>query len=256
MNGVATFEAYAAFYDALYRDKDYAGECDILERIFERYAVSPVRQILDVGCGTGGHALVLASRGYAVMGVDRSGQMLAVARAKDHTRALNVRFEEADIRSWRGGRTWDAVLAMFAVLSYQVDHDDVAAVIETVRMHLAPQGLFVFDIWFGPGVLTEPPSERTKEMREHGHEITRYASPHLDLVRQTVEVDYIITDVNGERMVRRVRETHRMRFFFPHELDLLLRAGGFRLVHLCPFGQLDEPVRVATWNVTVVAQAV
>lgn len=255
MSTQTPFAAYAGFYDALYRDKDYAGECDVLERVFERFAVSPVRRILDLGCGTGGHAVVLASRGYAVTGVDRSAQMLAVARKKSQGSRLEIGFEEGDIRSWRGAGTWDAAIAMFAVLSYQVDHEEVASAIETARRHLLPEGLFVFDVWFGPGVVTDPPGERVKETQDGEHQIIRCASSTLDLVRQTVQVNYSVLDVNGQGRVKRVRETHRMRFYFPNELDLLLRAGGFRLVHLCPFGHIDESVRRETWNATVVAQA-
>lgn len=256
MSRVVPFEAYAAYYDALYREKNYPEECDVLERIFERFAVSPVKRILDLGCGTGGHATVLASRGYAVTGVDRSGQMLAMASEKSRRLGVNVEFEEGDICSWRGTGTWDAAIAMFAVLSYQVEHEDVAAVLDTVRRHLPPNGLFVFDVWFGPGVLTDPPGARVKETRDGDHEIIRYASSTLNLVNQTVDVNYSIVDMNGQGPVRRVRETHRMRFFFPNELDLLLRAGGFRRVDLCPFGKVGEPVQPETWNAAVVAQAV
>ena len=73
---------YAAGYDALYQAKDYDGEVDLLEGIFRRYAGRPVRDILDVGCGTGNHALRLAAKGYRVLGIDRSLDMLEVAKYK------------------------------------------------------------------------------------------------------------------------------------------------------------------------------
>ena len=53
------FDRYARFYDVLYRDKDYAAECRYLERIFDRHSPRRVRSVLDLGCGTGGHALFL-----------------------------------------------------------------------------------------------------------------------------------------------------------------------------------------------------
>ncbi len=256
MTNQTPFAAYAAFYDALYQDKDYAGECDVLEQLFKRFSTSRVGKILDLGCGTGGHAVVLASRGYDVTGVDRSAQMLKIAREKTRRLGLRIEFEEGDIRSWRSGEAWDAAIAMFAVISYQVDHDEIASTIETARHHLLPQGLFIFDVWFGAGVVSNPPGERVKETREGDHDIIRCASSTLDLTRQTVHVHYSVIDVNGQGALQRVRETHRLRFYFPNELDLLLRAGGFSLLHLCPFGQINETVQRDTWNATVVAQAV
>ena len=255
MTSETPFGAYASFYDALYREKDYPGECDVLERIFERFGSSPVRRVLDLGCGTGGHAVILASRGYSVTGVDRSASMLAVAQDKTYRIGLNICFEQGDIRSWRSDDTWDAAIAMFAVLSYQVSHEDVAAAIATARRHLNPGGLFVFDVWFGPGVLTDPPGDRIKEAQDGDHEIIRCASSTLDIVSQTVDVHYLVIHLSDNGKVERVRETHPMRFFFPNELDLLLKSGGFRLRHLSPFGQIEEPVRRNTWNVAVICEA-
>src|SRR5207248_11417549 len=63
---------YAEAYDTLYRDKDYSAECDAIEHVFRLYGIGPVRRVLDLGCGTGGHAVPLAERGYEVVGVDRS----------------------------------------------------------------------------------------------------------------------------------------------------------------------------------------
>jgi predicted TPR repeat methyltransferase len=61
---------YARSYDAIYREKDYDFECDLLERVFSECADNPVRNVLDLGCGTGNHSLRLAGRGYGVTGVN------------------------------------------------------------------------------------------------------------------------------------------------------------------------------------------
>jgi len=81
--GSAVFgSCYAAAYDSFYAAKDYEAECRLLERVFEKYGAKPVRRILDLGCGTGGHAIPLARRGYTVVGIDRSEAMLVAAKAK------------------------------------------------------------------------------------------------------------------------------------------------------------------------------
>src|SRR5260370_41240685 len=85
MSGVVFGADYANAYDVLYQDKDYASECDLIERVFAEYAAGRrVKGVLDLGCGTGGHAVPLAERGYEVVGVDRSAEMLrhAVERSR------------------------------------------------------------------------------------------------------------------------------------------------------------------------------
>ena len=142
---------YAASYDALYADKDYDAECDLLEGIFRRSG-RPVGTVLDLGCGTGAHAVRLAQRGFEVVGVDLSDGMLEAARRRAEQSGSNtVSFVRGDIRSIRLDRQFDAVICMFAVLGYQTTDED-ARLIETVRTHLAPGGSFVFDVWYGPAV--------------------------------------------------------------------------------------------------------
>src|SRR6266498_3666978 len=73
---------YADAYDILYHDKDYAVECDLIERLFQRFGDDSIASVLDLGCGTGNHSLLLDQRGYEVVGVDRSASMLDHARRK------------------------------------------------------------------------------------------------------------------------------------------------------------------------------
>src|SRR5690349_22945696 len=90
---------YAGSYDTLYHDKDYAGECDLIEHVFRVYGDGRVSSVLDLGCGTGNHALPMARRGYEVVGVERSASMLSRARQKlaAENRA-NETLHEADLR--------------------------------------------------------------------------------------------------------------------------------------------------------------
>ena len=69
---------YAGCYDLFYRDKNYESECDMLEEIFSKRSITP-STIIDLGCGTARHAVLLAQRGYSVTGVDRSEEMLQIA---------------------------------------------------------------------------------------------------------------------------------------------------------------------------------
>lgn len=250
------FGAYAGFYDALYADKDYEAECDFLVDVFSAHGVPAGGSLLDLGCGTGGHVIPLVERGYQVTGVDRAETMLAEARRKADLRGVSPEFALGDVRSVSLGRTFDAVVSMFAVVSYQLTNDDLSAMFATARRHLRPGGLFVFDGWFGPAVLSERPEPRTKVIEMPGGErITRAAEPSLDVVAQTVEVAYEVTREVGGQVVERVQEAHPMRFLFAQELQLLLGLAGFEVTSFGSFADIERPITASDWNFSLVARA-
>lgn len=253
-----TFDRYATYYDTLYQDKDYEAECDFLEQIFACYAQSPIRTILDLGCGTGGHALSLARRGYEVIGIDRSEKMLATAWDKAGTmleRSGVPTFQRGDIRNLALGRTFDAVTAMFAVISYQTTNEDLLAAFRKARRHLKPGGLFVFDAWFGPTVLTQRPRERIKIIEIAEQRIIRFATPRLDIMTHTVEVNYTLMRLRDGHVLEEVDECHTMRFFFPQEVMNFLEMSRMRLLHMSPFMAFEQHLNTEHWNFCVVAGA-
>jgi SAM-dependent methyltransferase len=243
---------YAAAYDDLYHDKDYQAECELIEHVFQLYGQGAIRRVLDLGCGTGGHAVPLAERGYAVVGVDRAPDMLERARA----RTSRARFELAEISSVDLGETFDAVLMMFAVLGYQTGNADVLAALASARRHLHPGGLLFFDFWYGPAVLAERPSERVKIIDTDQAQVIRVAAGELDVRRDLCMVRYHVWRIESGRVAAEIREQHPMRYFFAPELELLLTQAGLELVRLGAFPSFDDEPTEATWNVAIVARAV
>jgi SAM-dependent methyltransferase len=243
---------YAAAYDDLYRDKDYVAECDLIERIFQRYGASQVASILDLGCGTGGHAVPLALRGYAVVGVDRSDEMLRSARARDGS----ARFVQADVRGLELSERFDAVLIMFAVLGYQKTNADVLAALAAARRHLHAGGLLVGDVWYGPAVLAQRPSDRVKVIdAPGGGQVIRVASGDLDTRSDLCSVRYRLWRLEDGRVCAEANEQHTVRYFFAPELEHFLATEGFDLVRLGAFPDLDDEPTEQTWNVAFVARA-
>lgn len=244
---------YASLYDLLYREKDYPAECDFLERLFARHARRPVRSLLDLGCGTGGHALLFAGRGCRVTGVDRSPTMLRIARAKAGRSVGSVAFFPGDVRTARLGRRFDAVVALFAVMGYQTSDGDFVAAARTAAVHLAPGGVFIFDVWFGPAVLTSPPGTREKTVKDGARLVRRRTDCEIDTLGQVVQVRFGTTVREGRRTISSGEETHPMRYFFPRELGLLVRAAGLELAAIVPFLDEEGSPGPDTWNVAVVA---
>ena len=244
---------YAAAYDTLYQDKDYAAECDLLEREFARFGDRPIRRVLDLGCGTGNHAIPLAARGYSVVGVDRSSEMLRVARARADASA---RFEPGDVTSVRLGETFDAALMMFAVLGYQVTNSDLAAALATARAHLEPGGLLLADVWYGPAVLAERPSDRVKVIETPEGQMIRVAGGELDVRHNVCTVRYHLWHIAAGSVKSETREAHAMRYFFEPELEAALHQARFELAHVGAFPDIDTPPSDRTWNIALVARAV
>lgn len=248
-------DAYARAYDAIYADKSYEHECGLIERALHQHGHGETHAILDLGCGTGGHSLELARRGYAVTGVDRSPAMLDAARAKADQTGVAASFQLGDIRTAELTETFDAALMMFAVLGYQLENADVLTALETARRHLRPGGLLLFDVWFGPAVLSTKPSLRSKTFESTDGELERTSSGELDVLRHRCTVTFELSRHVGSETVSVAHETHEMRYFFPLELELFLDRTGFSLLDLSAFPDWEEAPSLETWNVVVVARA-
>lgn len=250
MNATQPFGAcYADVYDALYADKDYAGECDLIEGIFARHA-SRVRSVLDMGCGTGRHANELAQRGYDVLGVDRSPHMVERARAAGDAATYAV----ADLRTFRTDRRFDAALMMFAVLGYQLEDADVIAALRTARTHLVDSGLLLFDCWYGPAVMHQRPSDRVKTVEVPDGPVRRAGRSTLDVSRRRIRIDFDVERGVAGAVVRS-RETHEVRFFFDEDIERFLFTSGFELVRIGVMPEFDRGPDESTWNVLVCARA-
>ncbi|HDZ62803.1 MAG TPA: class I SAM-dependent methyltransferase [Nitrospirae bacterium] len=253
---MSVFENYADLYDLFYSDKDYRAECDYVIDLTEKYSKGPVRSILDIGCGTGGHALTWAQDGLQVMGLDRSIKMLIHARKKAEEMKISLPFVEGDIRDFDLGKKFDAVTAMFAVMSYQTYTEDILSSLRSVRRHLEPGGLFLFDAWSGPGVLSNPPRERVSSFWKENTEILRTVQPEHDVNRHIVEVHYDILCIKDDKIVQRIKEIHPMRYLFHREVADYAEETGFEMVACKPFMKQEETLRVNDWNVMFVLKAV
>jgi SAM-dependent methyltransferase len=240
---MAVFGAYSKYYDLLYRDKDYASEARYIDELITRHRPG-AKTLLDLGCGTGRHAALLAERGYTLSGVDLSEEMLTLARAANP----NASFSQGDVRSVRLGRSFDVVLSLFHVMSYQTTNADLRAAFATVREHLAPGGLFVFDCWYGPAVLSDRPQVRIKRLEDAAIAVTRLAEPVMHPNDDLVDVNYqVFVRDKQTGSVEELRETHKMRYLFAPEVKLLLEDAGLRLTQLSEFMSEREP-GFDTWN--------
>jgi SAM-dependent methyltransferase len=253
------FEAqYAGQYDLLYAGKDYHAECELIEAALHRHDSRKPRTVLDIGCGTGGHAIELARRGYSVTGVDLSDHMLELARGKSASlsQAQQPKWLQGDARDFNAGGSFDAAIMMFAVIGYLTGNEDVLKGLRNVRRHLPVNALFICDFWYGPSVLRDPPTDRVRVLAVGAGEVIRTTQTALDIVSHTAEVSFRLWSIDGGRVASNTRETHRLRYFFPQEFALLLSQAGFAMQSISAFPTLDAPLTDETWNAFVVAKSI
>jgi len=248
---MSVFNNYARYYDLLYRDKDYLAETQYVNQHIQAFAPG-AQSLLELGCGTGRHATLLSSENYTIYGLDQSMEMIRRARQRQAELPSNqgqrLTFLHGDIQSFKTDTRFDAVISLFHVISYQTTNEDLDATFFTASNHLKPGGIFLFDCWYGPAVLTELPDVRVKRIEDDTIGITRIAEPEIHANENIVDVKYhvFIRDQTTEQ-VNEIHETHRMRYLFFPEIERLFSANNMKLIHAEEWmtGQL---LGVDTWN--------
>jgi len=250
------FGNYARYYDLLYQDKDYFGEVQFIHQLIQMQA-QEARYLLDLGCGTGIHATLLAQEGYQVHGVDLSQEMLKKAAERvselPPELASKLSFSQGDIRQIRLNQTFDVITSLFHVISYQANNDDLLAAFQTVKAHLKPGGIFIFDAWYGPAVLREQPSVRIKRLEDEKILVTRIAEPVMYPNNNWVDVNYqVFIRDKTSGSVEELKESHRMRYLFKPEIDFLLSHCQMNVIS-CYEWMRDRKPGFDTWSVCFIA---
>lgn len=247
------FGLYSQYYDLLYQDKNYAGEANYVAQLVRQFAPD-TQSILEFGCGTGIHAELIARMGFDVCGIERSEEMLkqAVLRSEKLSLEKSARggFEAhgGDAQSFHSEKLFGAVISLFHVVSYQTEWSAVQYFFANAARHLTPGGIFLFDVWYGPAVLTEKPAVRVKRMQNEHLSVVRTAEPTLLPNENMVRVEYqIFSKQPGGEVFQSLQETHQMRYFFKPEIVLLAEVNAMKLEH-CEEWMSRRPLSDTTWG--------
>ena len=193
---MSCYEALAGSYDALTEDVGYGKRLDFIEKLLCRSRI-PVKLVLDLACGTGTMTWLLTQRGYEVIGVDGSEDMLAAAMSKGReTSGVPPVFLHQSMPRLDLYGTVDAAVCCLDSLNYLTDPKDVQRTFQRLHLFVAPGGMLVFDV-----------------NTEYHRGLCTY---YMDLFRR-----------RGDGAWRRSAEVHRQRAYSVEELTAWLAAAGF-----------------------------
>lgn len=223
------------YEDAALYDHEYKRRRDDVRwyrALAEKELGKPDRKkaILELGCGSGRTLLPLARDGWRMVGVDFSQTMLDRCQARlARVPSARVELVRGDFREVALGRRFALVICPFNAFMHLYTRDDVERFLAVVRAHLAPGGLFAFDV-LNPDLawLSRDPTRRwarTRFRHPRTGKITYYStSLTYDAAVQVAFMRIYYEPASGGR-TRMVRLTHRQ--FFPLELAALLHYNGF-----------------------------
>ncbi len=142
MNDIYNF--LAPFYNEMNSDVDYVGWADFAEKLLSEEFKGKVEYILDLGCGTGNMTLELAKRGYDMIGVDISPEMLSVAREADEDGKILWLCQ--DMTDFELYGTVEGVVCTLDCINHLLDSEDAFRCFSLVHNYLVPNGIFIFDV--------------------------------------------------------------------------------------------------------------
>ena len=249
------FDDYSQYYDLLYKDKDYEAETAYIIDLIEKYSSGGAKTILEFGSGTGIHGSLLAKKGYSVYGIEMSPDMVKRAKAREvESERGCFKSTVGDIRKINLDMSFDVILSLFHVISYQTTNEDLKSTFENAAYHLKQGGCFIFDVWYAPAVLSIKPTVRVMTIDDNEIQLTRIAEPVLYEDKNIVEVNYTLFVENiADNSFQRINETHRMRYFTTPEIMLFLNQYGFELLHSEEWMTGNMP-SINTWGVCYIGK--
>jgi SAM-dependent methyltransferase len=216
------FEKSADVYDAIYSWKDYEGESAAVRETFERNARRPVRDVLDVGCGTGAH-MVFISNHYHVEGVDLDAGLLEVARAK----LPMLTFHQGDMRDFDLGERFDAAMCMFGAIAYLRTPEALNAAVSNIARHVRPGGVVVVESWLRPDVF-EPDTLRATFVDDPELKIARIILSRIEGDCAVLDFHYLVGTPDG---VRNFTEQHHLALFTREQMEAAFLQAGLPVAY-------------------------
>lgn len=222
------FGRSAEYYDAIYDSRvDYEGDVKFLLEAFKKHGKGKPKRVLDVGAGTGTHALLLAKAGVQVDAVDISQHLLDVMRQKAKAQDLEdrVKLHCMDMTRELPQGKFDAAISMFGAWCYARTDEESSRLLSMLYARLPKGGLFTFEFWSPLG--WQPRNNWDEADMPDGTRIVRLHRPNLELKDDVYEAEFEHLVLRDGKLVENFSEVHGLRLRTPYQTRALLERNGF-----------------------------
>ncbi|MCL2550322.1 MAG: class I SAM-dependent methyltransferase [Methanimicrococcus sp.] len=218
------FENYGRQYDREVYTQGTSGECDFIEKELQS---DKSLKILDVGCGTGRHAIELSKRGYNITGIDLSESQLKRAREKAKAANLSIDFQCRDARNLPFDGEFDAAIMICEGGFSLMETDEMNyEILKSVTKALKPQAKFIFTTSNGLFPLFHSVNEFFASVEEEGNSTCKNNSFDLMTFRSHSIVEF--EDDSGSKGTLECNE----RLYAPCEITWLLKSLGYKTIDI------------------------
>lgn len=222
---VPPYTRFAAAYDKMMANVDYVRWADYIDRLFALYNFRPKR-VLDLACGTGTAAILLAEKGYMMSGTDRAAEMLLWAREKAQRRGTHLHLWQQDMRDLTVARPYDAALCLYDSINYITTAEEMEKVFTKVSEALIPEGMFIFDVTTEYNIVKHFHRKTFAESYEGFSYIWRNLYVHDEKVCKTV-LTFFLRENDG---YNKYEELHIQKIYSIAEIKKLLERTGYKLL--------------------------
>ena len=224
-------EAYTSFaevYDQFMDNVPYREWADFLQEILQKEGIND-GLVLDLGCGTGSMTEELAGRGYDMIGVDNSEDMLEIAMEKRQESGHDILYLLQDMQEFELYGTVRAVVSVCDSVNYVTEKEELEQIFRLVNNYLDPGGIFVFDFnteYKYREVLGDRTIAENREDSSFIWDNYYYEEEHMN----EYELTLFIQEADQKELYHKYQETHFQRAYTLEEIRELLEKSGLRFV--------------------------
>lgn len=238
-----SYTEFAYLYDEFMEDVPYEEWADLLSSLLEAYGTN-IKTVLDLGCGTGTLTMLLDDKGYEVMGVDYSEDMLAVAYEKTHASDKDILFVNQDMRELELPQKVDSIVCVCDSINYMITDEDIEATLSRVYDSLKKDGLFIFDFNTVYKYETVIGDTTIAENREDCSFIWENYYSSEDRINE-YDVTFFTRVSEEEDIFRRFEETHIQRGYELEEMKGFVNASGLKVVTALDENTKKQPTKTS-----------